>query len=87
FPSQDAMAWESQGPIFDRTKETLGRSDVGIVKFRKMLREQIRIVEQGGEPIALARDPAKNRVIEFITLQGTPDEGMRWVELLEKRAI
>jgi 5,5'-dehydrodivanillate O-demethylase len=87
FPSQDAMAWESQGQIFDRTKETLGRSDAGIVKFRKMLREQIRVVEQGGEPIALVREPAKNRVIEFITLQGTPDEGMRWVELLEKRVI
>ena len=87
FPSQDAMAWESQGPIFDRTKENLGRSDVGVVKFRKMLKDQIKIVQQGGEPIALVRDPAKNRVIEFITLQGTPDEGMRWVELLEKRVI
>jgi 5,5'-dehydrodivanillate O-demethylase len=87
FPSQDAMAWESQGPVFDRTRETLGRSDAGIVKFRKMLKEQIRLVERGGEPIALVRDPAQNRVIEFVTLQGTPDEGMRWVELLENRVI
>jgi len=87
FPSQDAMAWESQGPVFDRTKENLGRSDLGIVKFRKMLKDQIKIVEQGGEPIALMRDPEKNRIIEFVTLQGTPDEGMRWVELLEKRMI
>lgn len=87
FPSQDAMAWETEGPIFDRSEEHLGTSDQGIVKFRKMLREQIKIVQQGGEPIALVRDPEKNRIIEFVTLQGTPDEGMRWVEMLEKRAI
>jgi len=87
FPSQDAMAWETQGPIFDRTKENLGASDIGVVKFRKLLKEQIRIVQQGADPIALVRDPGKNRIVEFVTLQGTPDEGMRWVELLEKRVI
>jgi 5,5'-dehydrodivanillate O-demethylase len=87
FPSQDAMAWETQGVIFDRTKENLGASDQGIMKFRRMLREQMRIVEQGGDPIALVTDSQKNQIIEFTTLQGTPDEGMRWVELLEKKVI
>ena len=86
FPSQDAMAWETQGPIFDRTQEHLGSSDRGIVKLRKMLRDQIKVVEQGGEPMALVRDPEKNRIIEFITLQGSLDEGMRWVEM-QKKAI
>jgi len=87
FPSQDAMAWETQGPIFNRAKENLGESDRGIVKFRRMLREQIRIIQRGGEPMALVRDPEKNRIISFTTLQGTPEEGMRWVELLEQKAI
>ena len=67
FPSQDAMAWETQGPVTDRTRELLGESDRGITLFRKMLREQIEIVRQGGDPIALVRDPERNRVIEFAT--------------------
>jgi 5,5'-dehydrodivanillate O-demethylase len=67
FPSQDAMAWETQGSITERTRELLGESDRGITLFRKMLREQIDLVGRGGEPIALVRDPAINRVIEFAT--------------------
>ena len=30
-----------------------------------MLREQIEIVAQGGEPMALVRDPARNAIIEL----------------------
>jgi len=67
FPSQDAMAWETQGPVTDRTRETLGESDRGITLFRKMLREQVDLVLQGGEPMALVRDAEKNRVINFLT--------------------
>jgi 5,5'-dehydrodivanillate O-demethylase len=87
FPSQDAMAWETQGQLFDRSQEHLGASDKGIVKFRRMLREQIAVVQKGGDPIARVTDPEKNTVIMLTTLQGTPDEGMRWVELLEQKLI
>jgi 5,5'-dehydrodivanillate O-demethylase len=75
FPSQDAMAWETQGAITDRTQETLGDSDRGITIFRKLLREQIELVARGGEPMALVRDPAQNRVINFVTTEwkGTED--------------
>ncbi len=65
FYGQDRMAWETQGPLYDRTQEHLGATDRGIILFRKLLAEQIRIVEQGGDPIALVRDPAKNQCIEF----------------------
>ncbi len=67
FPSQDAMAWETQGALTDRTKELLGESDRGITAFRRMLREQIDLVTRGGEPIALVRDETTNRVINFLT--------------------
>lgn len=70
FPSQDKMAWETQGPIYDRTKEHLGASDRGVALLRKMLREQIEIVQNGGEPMALIRDPKKNEMIDFKTSQG-----------------
>jgi len=65
FYEQDRMAWETQGAIYDRSQEHLGATDRGIVMFRQLLAEQIKIVEQGGEPMALVRDPAKNQIIEF----------------------
>jgi hypothetical protein len=33
--------------------------------LRKLLDEQIAIVEAGGEPMAVLRDPAKNQMISF----------------------
>ena len=70
---QDMMAWETPGAIFDRTQETLGASDRGIVMYRRMLEEQIRLVEEGHEPtVAVVQDPEKNRIIAF---EGTRFEG------------
>jgi 5,5'-dehydrodivanillate O-demethylase len=63
--AQDSMAWETQGPITDRTQEHLGAADRGIVIFRRLLREQIDIVGKGGEPMGVVRDPDKNRIIHF----------------------
>jgi 5,5'-dehydrodivanillate O-demethylase len=65
FFSQDKMAWETQGPLFDRSREHLGASDRGIILYRKLLREQIESVQRGGEPMALVRDPARNQCIEL----------------------
>lgn len=65
FPSQDAMAWETQGALVDRTREKLGTTDRGITVFRNMLRDQIAIVQKGGDPMALVWDEEKNRIIEF----------------------
>ncbi|MDH3443176.1 MAG: Rieske 2Fe-2S domain-containing protein [Deltaproteobacteria bacterium] len=63
--AQDSMAWETQGAVADRAQERLGVGDEGIVMLRKLLREQIDIVRQGGEPMGLVREAEKNRVIEF----------------------
>src|SRR4029079_13965711 len=65
FYTQDRMAWETQGGLYDRSQEHLGAAHRGIILLRKLLAEQIKIVEQGGEPMALVRDPAKNHIIEF----------------------
>jgi 5,5'-dehydrodivanillate O-demethylase oxygenase subunit len=65
FDAQDRMAWETQGPLYDRSTEHLGTTDRGIIMFRKLLLDQIAVVEQGGDPLALIRDPAKNECIEF----------------------
>ena len=42
----DQWACESMGPIQDRTQEHLGKSDVGIIHYRKMLRNAIKLVEE-----------------------------------------
>ena len=58
--AQDLAAWITQGPIADRTRENLGRSDKGIIMFRQLLEENIRLVEDGADPMNTFRDPAKN---------------------------
>jgi 5,5'-dehydrodivanillate O-demethylase len=63
--AQDFMAWETQGPIADRTQEHLGAGDRGIVMFRRLLKEQIEIVKNGGDPMGVIRDPEKNKMIFF----------------------
>jgi 5,5'-dehydrodivanillate O-demethylase len=62
---QDAMAWESQGKIADRTQENLASSDRGIAMYRRMVKEQIAAVQAGKDPIGVLRDEKANRLIEF----------------------
>jgi hypothetical protein len=65
--------------VTDRTTERLGATDVGIIMFRRMLDEQARIVEEGGEPMNVHRDPAENEVIvlpcEFYMYPGYDEVG------------
>jgi hypothetical protein len=43
----DQWAVESPGAILDRTEEHLGKSDVGIVEYRTLLRSGIRTLQEG----------------------------------------
>jgi hypothetical protein len=62
---QDRIAQESQGLIFDRSREYLGTSDASIVAFRKLLLESIQAVEHGKDPINVVRDDSDNELIKF----------------------
>jgi 5,5'-dehydrodivanillate O-demethylase len=62
---QDIMAWVTQGPIADRTREILGYSDRGIALYRHLLFQQLARVKAGEDPLGIIRDPAKNQIIEF----------------------
>ena len=55
--AQDHMAWETQGPIADRTTEQLSYSDRGIAFFRNLTKEQTERVQQGRDPMGVVRDP------------------------------
>ncbi len=49
--AQDMIAWWSQGERTDRSIEHLGRTDIPIIFMRKQLDEQIRLVEEGKNPM------------------------------------
>ena len=62
---QDICAWVTQGCVADRTREHLGRSDLGVIMLRKLYFEQMERVEAGEDPICVFRDPALNECIEL----------------------
>jgi 5,5'-dehydrodivanillate O-demethylase len=54
---QDFMAWETQGPIADRTQERLAASDRGVTMLREMLKAEIEKVQRGIDPMNVIRNP------------------------------
>src|SRR5439155_14583622 len=69
---QDNYAWMSQGPVTPRWTEHLGESDKGLILYRRLLREQMQIVEDGGDPMNTFRDPAKNVSVHVPTESDDP---------------
>ncbi|MGH9810382.1 MAG: RHO alpha subunit C-terminal catalytic domain-containing protein, partial [Terriglobia bacterium] len=63
--AQDITAWITQGAIADRTQEHLGASDNGIALYRRVLRREIKKVEEGVDPMFTFRNPAKNVLIDL----------------------
>jgi len=63
---QDRVAQESQGAIYNRTREHLGYSDRGVILLRKLYKDAIESVKNGGDPIGTMRDPRENELIRLI---------------------
>src|SRR4051794_13165267 len=59
----DLEAQEGQRPIAIHALENLAHSDRGIVTLRRLLREQLKRIEKGLDPVNVVRDPAANRRI------------------------
>jgi 5,5'-dehydrodivanillate O-demethylase oxygenase subunit len=74
--AQDHMAWETQGPIADRTTEHLSYSDRGVAMFRKLTKEQVERVQQGLDPMGVVRDP-NHPMIDTNIDESTKVEGSR----------
>ncbi|HXC82452.1 MAG TPA: hypothetical protein VNV62_11440, partial [Trebonia sp.] len=53
FRSQDAMATETAGPIYDRTREHLGSTDVALIRMHRQLLRAAKGLANGEEPPAL----------------------------------
>jgi nitrite reductase/ring-hydroxylating ferredoxin subunit len=56
YPS-DWEAQVGQGPITLHSEENLATTDIGVVMLRRLLRQQIRIVQAGGDPMGVSFDP------------------------------
>lgn len=57
----DREAQESQRPIAVHALESLAGSDGGVVRLRRVLREQVKRLADGLDPVNVFRDPAENR--------------------------
>jgi hypothetical protein len=72
FVAQDTVANETQGPIQNRLKETLGLEDLSIVAGRQLLLEAIRRVQAGQEPPGRITDPRVNAVDPIFFKKNAP---------------
>jgi 5,5'-dehydrodivanillate O-demethylase len=62
---QDMMAWISQGPVADRTRENLGSSDKGVAIYRRVLRRELKKMQDGEDPMGVIRDASRNGRIDL----------------------
>lgn len=62
---QDMMARITQGTIADRTTENLGASDKGIAMYRRVLKRELKKMEQGEDPMGVIRDEQRNHRIDL----------------------
>jgi phthalate 4,5-dioxygenase len=85
FVSQDLMATESMGPIYDRTQEHLGNTDKAIIRMRRFLIKTAQDLAQGIEPPATKPSPEMSRIYSAEKILapgedwrklGTPDDPM-----------
>ena len=78
IPDQDAGIQESMKPIFDRTREHVGRADLAIIHMRALMLASIKSVEEGRDPVGVNMDfPADQiRCVVEVVPAETP-----WTEL------
>jgi 5,5'-dehydrodivanillate O-demethylase len=88
---QDILMWTSQGPVGDRTREHQGHGDEQIIRFRRLLDEQIRVVQNGEDPINTFRDVEENECLvpswTSKTPHLTPDGGIDRTDSARKYSI
>jgi hypothetical protein len=74
---EDAAMTESMGPIYDRSREHLGTTDVAIIFWRRLMMRLARNLENGIEP-AILSDPNNFRAVPLQTTTPEGDFGALW---------
>ena len=86
--AQDVMAWITQGPIADRSREALGTTDRGVTVYRNALRREMRRVEAGLDPMNVFRDAEPETMelpLERVRSQGDQNPGAEGVRSMFTR--
>jgi hypothetical protein len=76
FRSQDNMATETAGPIYDRTREHLGSTDVAVIRMHRLLLRAAKALRDHGE-----RPPALSGSGDFRSIRGAEKvlaDGEEW---------
>jgi 5,5'-dehydrodivanillate O-demethylase len=73
--AQDHMAWETQGPITDRTTERLTSSDGGVVMLRDLMLREMKRVRGGLDPLGVIRDPEQHVMIDTKLMESIGQTG------------
>jgi len=84
FPTHDAYATESQGPIQDRTQEHVVSSDQAIVAARKQLVQAMKDVQEGKEAPHVVRDPKLNRFPHLVVISEVIPSSVDWKDHTKK---
>ena len=84
FWAQDSAPQLSMGPIYDRTGEHLGTSDLGIINVRKRLTRSVLALREGGTPPPEALHPGWYAVRSDAVLIPA---GTSWTEATEERRV
>jgi len=79
IPNQDIAMWVSMGPIVDRTRDTLGASDLAIVEFRRLMVEAAQAVAGGGA--ALGTTEPRIPQAQIASFQGILPKTSDWREI------
>jgi hypothetical protein len=61
----DRVVIETQGIIYDRSREHLAASDRGVIMLRQIIKESIEAVRQGRDPVGVIREPRDNELVRF----------------------
>jgi hypothetical protein len=84
FQIQDLCVTEGMGPIMDRTKEHLTAMDRPMIAARKLLLNAIKNLQEGREPVNVARDPERNN-FQLVACEDLVPESTPWKEYIRAK--
>ena len=84
FPSHDAYATESQGPIQNRTQEHVVSSDKAIVAARKQILQAMKEVQEGKDPTHVVRAPKLNKFPHLVVISEVIPDSVNWKDHTRK---
>jgi hypothetical protein len=79
---EDAVMSLSMGPILDRSKEHLVAADRAVVRMRRRILDNVRIVEGGGDAIGVAIADLTG----IVAVDANVAAGTRWQDLAQANA-